>query len=259
MSTRRHRAVHVEEHENAERWLLTYADMITLLLALFIVLFALSTVNQKKFLAFKMGLTQTFNPSAVKTSGGSGLLQQTTILSRPGTNPSPKAVIAGTSAPTAAETSATVDAAARAVAAEIRAALEHAGLANDASVTVTDQGVVVQVFADKVFFSLDSANFDQAGNSVIDAVGRILQREQNRIEVEGYTDSTPVTGGPYPSNWALSSARAADVVNRLNVVDAITTTRLSAVGYGVTHPQVPNTTAANRARNRRIDIVILNN
>jgi chemotaxis protein MotB len=258
MSSRRHRAVHAEAHDNAERWLLTYADMITLLLALFIVLFALSTVDQKKFLAFKMGLTQTFNPSAVKTNGGSGLLQQTTILSRPGTNPSPKSVVAGTKAPTAAESAATVLAAAQAVAAEIRAALARAGLAKDAAVTVTDQGVVVQVFADKVFFSLDSASFDRAGNAVIDAVGRILQQEQNRVQVEGYTDSTPVTGGPYPSNWALSAARAANVVNRMNVVDGVVTTRLSATGYGVTRPQLPNSTPANRARNRRIDIVILN-
>ena len=75
---------HGEEEGNSERWLLTYADMITLLLALFVVLFALSTINNKKFLELKLGLTKTFSQSPITSSGGNGLLQQTNLTSHPG-------------------------------------------------------------------------------------------------------------------------------------------------------------------------------
>jgi chemotaxis protein MotB len=249
---RRHKGPGHAEAENHERWLLTYADMITLLLALFILLFAMSTISQKKFIAFRMGLTQTFNPSAVSTKGGSGLLQQSSLIARPGTNPSPTPVLAGTSAPTSAETPADR------TAALLKVALAKAGLAKDASVTVSDQGAVVQILADQVFFQSDSASFDGVGNRVIDTIAGVVQAQPNNLEVEGFTDNVPVTGGPYTSNWELSAVRAANVVNRMNTADGIPMSRLAAVGYGQAHPQVPNTTAANRAKNRRVDVVVLN-
>lgn len=242
------------EHEGGqERWLLTYADMITLLLALFIVLFALSSINQRKFLAFRMGLTSTFNPSAIATNGGSGLLQQTSIVDRLGTNPSPKPVLAGTSAPTPASSSSPpwkiLD--------QLRSALKKAGLSRDAAVTLTSQGVVVQILADQLFFSTDSASFGPVGDEVVDTIARVVRPDPNAVQVEGFTDNQPVVGGPYRSNWELSAARAANVVNRMNVVDGISELRLTAVGYGQTHPQAPNTSPQNLAKNRRVDVVIL--
>ena len=251
---RRHKSGGHAEAENTERWLLTYADMITLLLALFILLFAMSTISQKKFIAFRMGLTQTFNPSPVSTKGGNGLLQQASLIARPGTNPSPTPVLAGTPAPTSF---ASMTPAAR-TAALLKAALAKAGLAKDASVTVSDQGAVVQILADQVFFQSDSASFDAIGNRVIDTIAGVVRSQPNNLEVEGFTDNVPVTGGPYSSNWELSAVRAANVVDRMNIADGIPMNRLAAVGYGQAHPQVPNTTVANRAKNRRVDVVVLN-
>ncbi len=247
---RSHHGADAHGEAGQERWLLTYADMITLLLALFIVLFALSSINEKKFLAFRLGLTQTFNPSAIPTSGGSGMLQPTSIVSRPGTNPSPHPVLGGTRAPTSATPS-------YRILEQIRAALRRAGLARDATVVLTDRGVVVQILADRVFFSTDSANFGPIGDEVIDTISAVVRSDTNPIQVQGFTDNQPITGGPYSSNWELSAARAANVVNRMNVVDGISEQRLTAVGYGQTHPQVPNTSSSNLAKNRRVDVVIL--
>jgi chemotaxis protein MotB len=223
--------------------------MITLLLALFIVLFAISTIDQKKFLELRYGLTETFNPSAIQSPGGSGLLQQSSLVDAAGTNPSPTPVLAGTSAPTSAT---------EALVKKITNALQKGKVSSLATVAATSQGTVVQILADKVYFSSDSANFSPLGDKVIDIVANVVRPLSNDIEVEGFTDDVPVTGGPYANNWELSGARASTVTARLNLADGIAADRLAAVGYGATHPAAPNNTPANEALNRRIDVVILN-
>lgn len=253
----RGRRGHAGGHDNSERWMLTYADMITLLLALFIVLFAMSTINEKKFLEFRLGLTQTFNPSAVSTHGGSGILRSTSLVNKPGTNPSPTPVLKGT--PNAEQqlpsTSPTPE---ERMAELIQYAIDHAGLAKDVSVTTSAQGVVVEILADDIFFSSGSAVFGSTGNRIVDAVASVVRLEPNNIEVEGFTDNVPIHTGLFPSNWQLSAVRAANIVARLNAVDHIPESRLTAVGYGPTHPESSNSTPQGRARNRRVDIVILN-
>jgi chemotaxis protein MotB len=252
MST--HRARHGGGHEESgsERWLLTYADMITLLLALFVVLFAFSTIDAKKFLEFRVGLTSAFSPSAVTTSGagGNGLLQQQTLATHPGQSSTQSPIVTPNSSP--GET-------AQQLQNEIKEELKKAGLAKYATVTTTSQGVVVQVLADKVFFATDSAALGAIGDRVVDLIASVVVSQPNNLMVEGYTDNQAITGGPYGSNWELSAARAAEVANRLNVTDKIAADRLSATGYSDTHPQASNATPASRAENRRIDVVILNN
>ncbi|MDA8291649.1 MAG: OmpA family protein [Actinomycetota bacterium] len=246
---RRHRGGHGEEHENSERWLLTYADMITLLLALFVVLFAMSSISVKKFLEFKLGLTQTFNPSAVNLPGGNGLLSAPTIAGPNGASTSPSQ---GTSSAAAANQRQL-----QAIADQIQRLLVARHLEAYANVSVGLSSVVVQILADRVFFRTDSASLGHVGGEVVDAIATVVRPKPNRIEVQGYTDNQPITGGPFASNWELSAARAANVTNRLNVVDGIRATRLSATGYSDTHPAAPNTSPANQAKNRRIDVVIL--
>lgn len=251
-AVRRRRHRHGEEHgeENGERWLLTYADMITLLLALFVVLFAMSSISVKKFLALKVGLTQTFNPSAINTSGSQGLLQQTSLVPIASAN----ATQIGQPSPAgAAQSAAQLDR----IATEVSQALARQHLSSAASVTVSKRGVTVQVLADKAFFATDSARLGPVGNEVVDTIAGVVKTKPNDLVAEGFTDNVPITGGPYNSNWELSAARAANVVNRLNVVDGIAQTRLSAQGFGQTHPVAPNTTPAQRAENRRVDVVIL--
>jgi len=247
---RRHKGGHVEEHENSERWLLTYADMITLLLALFVVLFAMSSISVKKFLEFKLGLTQTFNPTAVNLPGGNGLLSAPTIAGPSGASTSPNQ---GTSSAAASANQRQL----QAIADQIEQLLTARHLQKDANVNLGTSSVVVQILADRVFFQTDSASLGTVGEQVVDSIAQVVRPKPNVIEVQGYTDNEPITGGPFASNWELSAARAANVTNRLNVVDGVPATRLSASGYSDTHPAAPNTSAANQAKNRRIDVVIL--
>jgi chemotaxis protein MotB len=234
-----------------ERWLLTYSDMITLLLALFVILFALSTINAKKFLAFKLGITQTFSENPVHMQDKSGLLpQQNDLAAHPVTTAlSPSTP--GTALPTSRP-----DAMAK-IAHELHQALQTVGLSQDVSITATSRSVVVQVLADKVYFAVDSATLGTTGDQVVDTIAGVLRTLPNPVRVEGFTDNQPIIGGPFTSNWELSAVRAVNVVRRLQTQDGIAATRLSAIGYGTTHPVVPNTSPANQAENRRIDVVVL--
>lgn len=236
--------------ENAERWLLTYADMITLLLALFIVLFAMSSINQRKFLAFEMGLTATFNPSAITKAGSIGLLNQTSLTQSAQPNSANVSTI-GKGAMSANQKQLSQ------IAQKVEAALSKKHLQGAASVAISRTGVIVQVLADKAFFATDSAALGQVGDTVVDTIAGVVRKDPNNLVVEGYTDNVPITGGPYNSNWELSAVRAANVANRLNVIDGIAASRVSAQGYGQTHPLDSNATAAGRAQNRRIDVTIL--
>lgn len=242
-----------------ERWLLTYSDMITLLLALFVILFALSSINSQKFMAFELGITKSFGGHDVPLPSSEGLLpSHDSLLFRPSaqaaTPPAPSAATPPTpsrstpsrSSPSLAE-----------IASELDAALASAGLGADASISVTEHGVVVQMLADKAYFANDSAALGTVGDAIVDVIAGVLRSVPNAVEVQGYTDDVPITGGPFTSNWELSAVRAVNVVQRLEEVGGITKSRLSAIGYGTTHPVAPNTTAAGQAENRRIDVVVL--
>lgn len=246
------------EAENAERWLLTYADMITLLLALFVVLFAMSSISQKKFDEFKTGLLQTFSQMQLQSAlkGGSGLLEHRSLITHPGVTPGPPQISipetgSGTPASTSAQQSSQI-------AAKIMAALNQANLASDVQVAVEKRGVVVRLLSDKVFFNTDSASLGPVGSEVVNVIGKVVKPLPNDIDVEGYTDSAPIYGGPFSSNFELSAVRAVTVLEQLMRTDGVSAARLSATGFGATHPIVPNSTSANMALNRRVDVVILN-
>jgi chemotaxis protein MotB len=212
-----------EEGASGERWLLTYADMITLLLALFIVLFALSTIDKKKYEEFKTGVVQAFSPHSEPIPGGTGLLQQTSLVTHPGT------------------TKATIPNPLVNLQQRIQAALAQAGVSQDATVTVEQRGVVVRLLTDKVFFATYSADLGPVGDRVVDVVGQVASTLTNPVQVEGYTDNQPITGsGPYRTNFELSAARAMTVVDRLAGSDGVVPGRLSGIGYGDTRPIVPN-------------------
>ncbi len=245
------------EAENSERWLLTYADMITLLLALFVVLFAMSSISQKKFNEFKTGLLQTFSQMQLQSAlkGGSGLLEHRSLITHPGVTPGPPHIsIPQTGSGTPTSTSQ----ANSQLAAQLKSALAKAGLASDVQVVVETRGVVVRLLSDKVFFNTDSASLGTIGREVINVIGSVVKPLPNDIVVEGYTDSVPIVGGPFSSNFELSAVRAVTVLEQLMRTDGVSANRLSATGFGATHPIVPNSTPTNMALNRRVDVVILN-
>lgn len=251
------------EVENSERWLLTYADMITLLLALFIVLFAVSTISTKKFEALALGLQKSFSPNPGVLPSSNGVEQYDSLTPTAG----PRQVqqtpsVASTSKQTAAKAAVTAlsqsaETQLSSVDSRIEKAIAAKGLQSGFSTSLQTRGLVVQVLTNHAFFASDSGTLGPEGDSVVDTIASVLDATSNDIDVEGYTDDTPITGGPYTSNEELSAVRAASVVTRLEGTDGLDPDRMAATGFGDTDPAVPNDSPADEAQNRRIDFVIL--
>ncbi len=266
------RGGHEEEHENHERWLVSYADMITVLMALFIVLFAISQVDQQKFLELKSGLADGFGASsAIPVDGGAGL------LSSPDGPPNP-ARLEVDAAPAPVDLASTgegrtddgtAEAETRLAAAEaeldrlqqIQAALEAAldaeGLGDRVRFRITERGLVAAVVADDVFFASASATIEPRGLDVLDVMAPVLDELPEDVAVEGHANHLRITGGQYPSNWELSGARATAVVRHLIDADGLEPTRLSATGFGDTRPLFPVGDPQAVTGNRRVDLVVL--
>ena len=193
---------------------MTYADMITLLLVLFIVLFALSKINQAKYRQFQQSV------SHVKLVGTSVAHGSTSAPSR---GPAPLSA-----------------AAAPARLRQIQQALTHAlalkGLLGDVTIKIDASGLVEGLVADSTFFVTDSAQLSVLGEEIVDTSGHVLDSYPNNVDVAGYTDDQQITGGPFANNWALSAARSSTVVERLTTVDAVDPERVVAIGYGQYHP-----------------------
>lgn len=261
-SGRRRRDAHGGEHEDEERWLLTYADMITLLMALFLVLFAMSVVNTSKYEALSASLEDAFSGkilpggTSVNQSGASSANQppapeqpvpaiQVPLAEPIKLDPSKKASPAEKESEDFARLKRLVDAYAR----------EH-GLAARIQATVTRRGLVVRVLTDQLLFTSGGAALQPQGMPIIDRIARLLVTLPNPIAVEGHTDSVPIRSDRYPSNWELSTGRASAVVRHL-IGDGVSIARLTAAGYAARRPLDTNATDAGRARNRRVEIVLL--
>jgi chemotaxis protein MotB len=281
------RGGHQEEHENHERWLVSYADMMTLLMVLFVVLFAIGQVDQRKFAMLKEGLAQGFGATAsVPISGGNGIAEMD------GAAPSPVDLQLGmgirsnenqgqqasgqrdsSSGGTNAQqggVSTMKDDAARAAALQeiqrlgdierrIRLALKRHGLQDDVRFKVTERGLVVALVSDDVFFESASANLRPRGVLVLKAVDPTIRGLPNPIAVEGHANHLTITSSVYPTNWELSGARAAGVVRWLASPGGISVTRLSATGYGSSRPLYPASDPRSIRFNRRVDLVLVSN
>ncbi|ADU50807.1 OmpA/MotB domain protein [Thermaerobacter marianensis DSM 12885] len=264
-------------HEGAGsmRWLLTYADLITLLLAFFVVMYAMSEVNATRYRALAASLRAAFataGEALIDTKGISpdarkvldGLNQDTgqpfPPSTAPGTNPAPEENPGGqgegpgrlpvvTGPPGEEERL-------RDLVDQVNAALRDAGLGGRASAQLTDRGVAI-IFEDQVFFDLGRADLRPEGRELLRRLAPILARVPGTILVEGHTDNLPIHSDRFPSNWELSTARATTVVRFLAEQAGLDPRRLAAAGYGEWRPRFPNTSEANRARNRRVEIVVL--
>jgi chemotaxis protein MotB len=279
------------EHENEERWLLTYADMLTLLFALFMVLFSISSVNISKYQVLQQSLKAAFSGSILP--GGRAILQsgsESTAAHTPATAVVPSIVPlqptptsrsssstgsanAFTSAQSAASaqpmTSAQLQAALNSMGASIAEQDELVGLqrqlnayakshgfGNQVQAIINRQGLVIQVLTDKLLFLSGQATLQSAGLPLLNEVAQLLNVDKTHpITVEGYTDNVPIHSAEFPSNWELSTTRATTVVQYL-ISRGVDENRLGAAGYAALHPIASNATAAGRALNRRVDIVI---
>jgi chemotaxis protein MotB len=213
------------------RWLLTYADMITLMLALFIILFSISTINKVKL------------QRLVRDLGG-GFNSQDAI-----NNP-----------PNGMTTSATKDQL-QAMQAQLQSYVSSNQLQNKVQTRIQQDGkkreLVITLLSDKQLYDSGSADLKPETKRILDEVYKQLKSTQNEVRVEGNTDNVPIDDAQFPSNWELSAARATGVARYMVEQDGLAPRRISALGYGEYRPRVPNDTDAHRAENRRVDVVIL--
>jgi chemotaxis protein MotB len=253
-----------EEHVNHERWLITYADMITLLMVLFIVLYSISQVDLAKFRQLKSGIAGGFGgPSAsAALTGGAGPLEggggvfDAGLQAATGVKPDD----AAQSALAAAEARAAGARQQRAVLQnaqeQIQRSLDREGLGNTVAFRLEARGLVVTIVSDKVLFDPGQADLRPEGREIVDNLAAALAGLPNKLSVEGHTDNTPISGR-YPSNWELSTARATTVLRELIDGHGFPADRLQAAGYADTRPVASNNTPDGRAANRRVELVVL--
>jgi chemotaxis protein MotB len=250
------RRARTEEHENHERWLVSYADFITLLFAFFVVMYSLSSVNEGKYRVLSDSLVAAFRNVNINTQGQRIAAGATTPAAAevpllPQIRPRPAA---SPSAARQEERRREVRQKMREMAGAIERVL--APLVKEGKVSVSEglKGITVEINA-SVLFPLGEARLQPAAEKALRAVAEVLATTDFPIIVEGHTDPTPIATAQFPSNWELSGARASSVV-RLFIDAGVAPQRLTAIGYGEQRPLASNDTPEGRARNRRVSILI---
>ena len=245
-----------EEHENHERWLVSYADFITLLFAFFVVMYAISSVNEGKYRVLSSALVSAFShpqktvepiqygtPLRSPIIQHDALLKDDNVVSRVGVDhkimPSPKEM---------AEMEKIAD--------EIEFNLKELIDKELINVTRTNLGLEIEIKSN-ILFASGVAILSLQAMSPLKKIAAILSKTPNDINVEGYTDNVPIKTAHFPSNWELSAARAASVV-RLFTQSGISATRLKAIGFAEHQPIADNATELGRSKNRRVAIMVLN-
>jgi len=235
------------EHVNHERWLVSYADFITLLFAFFVVMFAASNSDQKKAGQVAQAVQQAFSELAIFEPSGRQvpLFKESAATS---TVAFQEAQIMDRAAPKKADM--------EAVKAQLQEMLREELQSNLVRINQDARGVTVSL-AEAGFFDSGSASVKAAGLSVLQRIAEKLQQTDQHVRVEGHTDTTPIRTAQFPSNWELSTARATNVLQYLINNAKVPPERLSAVGYGQYRPSAANDTVEGRAANRRVDLVII--
>lgn len=216
--------------ESMDRWLLTYADMITLLTIFFLMLYSMSVMNKGKFSALVTSVHATTKSSTPKTSS----LTPLTGSPHPNSGQNYEESMRN-----------------------LNQFVEQHNLRDKVRVTQETRGVVISVLSDNTMFARGSAEIQPTGLPIMERVSHVLTTTQNPIQVEGHTCDIPIRTPQFPSNWELSTARAGAVLRGFTERYGIAQNRFQAAGYADTHPLIPNTNETNRSRNRRVDIVIL--
>ena len=265
-AARRHKKPHHEEHENHERWLVSGYDMMTLLFAVFVVLFAISSTNISKVKLLEQSLQEAFSGPVL--TGGRAMMK--TGATSEGTDQeapkpplptlSPAQALAQAMNPQDAEEAAKQaqdeERSFQDLKKRIDKLAEQAGLAEKMSTTVTPDGLKIRLITDGVLFDSGSAIIKPGGRPTLEQIGRIIDQEGTHpVQVEGHTDDRPIATSQYPSNWQLSGARAAAVVQQLNGA-GVSGKRMSLAGYAAEHPVAGNATPGGRAQNRRVEIIL---
>jgi chemotaxis protein MotB len=250
-----------EEHENHERWLVSYADFITLLFAFFVVMYSISSVNEGKYRVLSDSLMAAFRSSPktmlpIQEGQPAKAPQTQNLAQRPEAN-----LVAPPDLPLPDVARRKKNAGGPPMpAAEIATRLEEQfdRLIDEDLIAVrfNDDYVELEIKGDIIFLP-GSTQLTREAQDIVRQLGLVLRNFPNVLRVEGFTDDTPVKSVVYPSNWELSGARAGAVVREL-VGQGVPPPRLSAVGYGQYRPIADNDTPEGRNRNRRVNVVVLN-
>lgn len=248
-------------HENHERWLLTWADLLTLLLALFIVMYASASVNTDKAKAITESIQQAFSGKVI-TGNGSILPEQKAdepVKAIAQIAPLAPTVVSPEKLPendrekaAGREEQKELEALKRRLDAKIKAK----GLGANVETTVERRGLVVRVVTDQILFASGEATLSPKGDDLLQQIRSVLRIDRKHpIAVDGHTDSQPISTGRFRDNWELSASRAAAVVQFL-AGSELDPHRFSATGHGDQQPLTSNGTPAGRQKNRRVEIAL---
>jgi chemotaxis protein MotB len=253
-----------EEHENLERWLVSYAEFVTLLFAFFVVMYAISSVNEGKYRVLSDTLTEAFRDPVKSAGPARGAdAQPMDNLIEPLQPPAAGGQAVGAdSAGVLPAGSALVGERQRGPTEDLDALAEQ--IAGELDSFVGQRLVEVSRIGDTVEVAMKSQMLFESGSArlapqampALDSLGRVLAQAGNAIRVEGHTDNRPINTLQFPSNWELSAARAASVVHFLMRL-GIEPGRMAAIGYGEHRPVGDNASDEGRQRNRRVTLVIL--
>ena len=247
-----------------ERWLITYADLITLLMIFFIVMYSMSQLDVQKFraiansLSIALGGGTPANIDLAPSSSGPSLIESG------GSEPSPQISDSSINPPINPEEGQTGNGPEQQETLTlegIKAKLDQFAIANNIQTklisTIEERGLVVSI-QDTLLFAKGSAEITPTARTILKKISTVLAASPNYIRVEGHTCNLPIHTSHFPSNWELSVLRATNVVHILVEEGGIDAARLSAVGYGEYRPIADNSTEEGRIKNRRVDLVVLN-
>lgn len=257
------------EKDNADRWLLTYSDLITLLMVFFVVLYSMSQIDANKFKAVANSLSVALGGGAAAkidvgaSPSGPSLFDTGNPQSHnPQTGPSNelnKTVNANNAGQANPQGQGNSDAENMTIE-EIKAKLDKFAADNKIQTqlvsSIEERGLVISI-QETLLFESGSAEVTPRAREILDKITTVLASAPNYIKVEGHTDNLPINTNQFPSNWELSVLRATHVLHIMAAPGTISPDRLSAAGYGEYRPLASNSTEAGRARNRRVDLVIL--
>jgi len=249
-------------HANHERWLVSYADFITLLFAFFVVLYASSQVDKRKVGKLSLAIQVAFQELGVFPAS-------TTQIPLDNNDPMPFSTVqaienvkrnAGlgriASPPEDSLAAASEETDLATLQSELREALHHEIALHEVALHRETDGLVISL-QEFGFFDSGSATIKPESVAALDRIASILAIRTYKLRIEGHTDNVPIHTAQMPSNWELSTARATELVRTLILRHRFPPERLAAAGYAQYHPVANNLTAQGRAQNRRVDIVIL--
>lgn len=241
-----------EEHENLERWLVSYGDFITLLFATFVVLYALAQIDATDFAKLEESLRNAFSQNTLLDGQQSVLDGSDSLFDQQQANSFIPSLMVEYISPKYEESSF------KAIEEEIKD-LKDMGELEGISSKITDKGLLL-TFDDKYLFAAGSAYLDSNARKLLDKIGVLICKKfvLHDMLVEGHTDSLTISGGQYPTNWELSSARACSVVRYLISRFQFSPSLFSAIGYADTRPAEKSISPKDPA-NRRVEILILRN